>query len=175
MESTKKIAVTWGVILGVLLIVTSTLVYAIDLSLFTSAWYGVASFLIVAGFGIASAIKTKKEMGGFITFKQTFRAFFITILIGFVISTLFSILLFNVIDTEAKQIITDNVIKYTVEMMEKFGTPASEIDKVVADMESKDSFGPLGQLQGFFFNLVIYSIVGLIASLVIKRDRPESL
>ncbi len=175
MENPKKIAVNLGIVLGVVLVLIATIVYATDLSLFTSAWYGVGSFLLVSGFGIASGIKTKKEMGGFINFKQTFRAFFITVFIGFLLSTLFSMLLLNVIDPEAKQAITDAVIKSTVEMMEKFGTPTSAIDEMVAEMESKDSFGPLGQLQGFVFNILFYCIIGLIASLVIKRDRPESL
>ncbi len=175
MENVKKIAVTWGAMLGVLLIVTATLVYAIDLSLFTNTWYGIIAFLIVSGFGIASAIKTKKEMGGFITFKQSFRAFFITILIGFLMYTVFSIVLFNVIDTDAKQVMTEAVIKSSVEMAEKFGAPSAQIDEMVTKLEEQDSFGPVGQFQGFLVNIVIYSIVGLIASLVIKRDRPESL
>lgn len=175
MENVKKTAVTFGAMLGVLLIVLTTLVYAIDLSLFTNTWYGILIFLIAAGFAIASAIKTKKELGGFITFKQSFKAFFITILTAFVMYTLFSIVLFNVIDPEAKQVMTDAIIKSSVEMAEKFGAPSAQIDEMVTKMEEQDSFGPTGQLWGFLMNLVIYSIIGLIASLVIKRDRPESL
>lgn len=175
MENVKKTAVSIGAMLGVLLIVLTTLVYAIDLSLFTNTWYGILIFLIVAGFAIGSAIRTKKQMGGFITFKQSFTAFFITILIGLLMYTIFSIVLFNVIDTDAKQVMTEAVIKSSVEMAEKFGAPSEQIDEMVTKLEEQDSFGPMGQLWGFLMNLVIYSIVGLIASLVIKRDRPESL
>ena len=175
MEPLRKNSVNYGVLLGVFMILATAIIYAVDLDLFTNAVYGVVNFIIIAAFGVLSAIKSKKSLGGFMTFKQAFTAFFITILIGLTISTLFSILLFNFIDPDAKAVIMENVIKSTAEMMEKFGTPASEIEKIAEEMEKTDSFGPMGQLQGFVMNLIIYSIVGLIAALIVKRDRPESL
>ena len=82
--------------------------------------------------------------------------------------------MFNVIDIEAKAIITENIIKYSVEMMQKFGTKAADINKMIAEMEKSDSFGALGQMKGFAFNLIVYSIIGLVTALIIKRDRPQS-
>jgi hypothetical protein len=130
---------------------------------------------IITVFGVLAAVQYKKTLGGFITFKESFTSFFIAVLIGFLISTLFNIVLFNVIDLEAKTILSENVIKYTVEMMQKFGAKAADINKVVEDMRASDSFGVAGQLKGFFFNVIFYSIIGLVCSLIIKRVPPQSL
>lgn len=175
METLRKNAMKYGLFLGLFMVVATTLIYAIDLNLFTAPWYGILNLLIIVAFGVVSAINNKKILGGFMSFKEAFTSFFVTILVGFLIATLFSILLFNVIDPEAKKIISDNVIKMTVEMMQKFGGRAQDINNVVRDMEKTDSFGVYGQLKGFVFNLIIYSIIGLITALIVRRERPQSL
>jgi hypothetical protein len=175
MDTQKKIALNMGLFLGLTLTLLIALIYAIDLNLFTKSWIGIINVLIITVFGVLSTTQYKKNVGGFINFKTAFTSFFITVLIGFMISTLFNLLLFNVIDVEAKTILSENVIKYTVEMMQKFGAKAADINKVVEDMRASDSFGVAGQLKGFFFNVIFYSIIGLVCSLIIKRVPPQSL
>lgn len=175
MENLKKNSVPLGLFLGLFLIVVTTLMYTIDLNLFTKPWIGIINLIVVTLFGAFAGVKSKKQAGGFLTFKEAFTAFFITVLIGFLISTLYSILLFNVIDPEAKAVITEHLIKYTVDMMQSFGAKAADINKLVDDMQKTDSFGAAGQLKGFAVNLVIYSIIGLITALIVRRERPQSL
>jgi hypothetical protein len=174
MVELRKNAAQHGLCLGVFSAVTTTLVYVIDISLFTASWYGLLNMAIVIGFGAFAAIQSKKNNGGFLTFKETFTSFLVAVLIGLLIATLYSILLFNVIDPEAKQIITDNVIKMTSEMMEKFGAQPADINEVIKEMQNTDSFGVFGQLKGFLFNIVIYSVIGLVTALIIRRERPQS-
>lgn len=175
MEAMRKNAAKYGLFLGLFMVVSTSLVYAIDLSLFTASWYGIVNLLIVVGFGVVSAVSNKKAAGGFLPFKDTFVSFFITVVIGFFIATVFSILLFNFIDPEAKKIISENVIKFTVDMMQKFGAQPADVNKVIKQMEESDSFGVVGQLKGFAVNLVIYSIIGLITALIVRRERPQSI
>lgn len=173
MEAIRKSAMNTGLILGLVLVVLTTIIYAIDINLFTKPWVGIINFVVILGFGVYAAIKSKKINGGFLSFKEAFTSFFIALVLGFFISTLYTILLFNVIDPEAKTIINDNVIKYTVDMMQKFGTKASDINAMVAEMEKSDSFGFAGQMKGFAFNVVIYSIIGLITALIVKKKDPK--
>ncbi len=174
MEALRKNSINFGLILGVFLVVMTTIIYAVNINLFTSTWIGIVNILIISGFGIFAVLNHKKNIGGFITFKESFTGFFITVVIGFIISTLFSILLFNYIDPEAKAILTENIIKYTVEMMQKFGAKPADLNKMIEEMRSTDSFGVMGQLKGFAFNTILYSIIGLIASLILKKDKPQS-
>jgi hypothetical protein len=175
MDTQKKIAINMGLYLGLTLTLLITVIYAIDLNLFTESWIGIVNVLLITVFGVLSATQFKKTLSGFISFKLAFTSFFIAVVIGFMISTLFNLLLFNVIDVEAKTILSENVIKYTVEMMQEFGAKAADINKVVEDMRASDSFGVAGQLKGFFFNIIFYSIIGLVCSLIIKRVPPQSL
>ena len=175
MEDLRKNAATYGLFLGLFIIVTTTLVYVLDISLFTASWYGLLSMTVIVVFGAYAAIQAKKNQGGFLTFKETFTSFLVTVLVGLSISTLFSVLLFNVIDPEAKQIITDNVIKMTTEMMGKFGTKPADINAIIKEMQKTDSFGVVGQLKGFVFNIIIYSVIGLITALIIRREHPQSI
>ena len=175
MEELRKNSARYGLFLGLFTIVTTTLVYTIDISLFTASWYGILSMAIIVGFGAYAAIQSKKNQGGFLTFKETFTSFLVAVLVGLFISTIFSILLFNVIDPEAKQVITDNVIKMTSGMMEKFGAKPADINNVIKEMQKTDSFGVFGQLKGLTFNIVIYSVIGLITALIIRRERPQSI
>ncbi|MEZ0131134.1 DUF4199 domain-containing protein, partial [Flavobacterium sp. LBUM151] len=55
-------------------------------------------------------------------FKDAFTTYFIAAVTGILISTLFNILLFNVIDPGAKDTLSEIMIKYTVGMLQKFGT-----------------------------------------------------
>lgn len=174
MEGLRKNSVNFGLALGVFLVVMTTIIYAVNINLFTSTWIGIVNILIISGFGIFAVLKYKKSIGGFITFKESFTGFFITVVIGFIISTLFSILLFNYIDPEAKEILTENIIKLTVEMMQKFGAKPADLNKIIEEMRNTDSFGVMGQLKGFAFNTILYSIIGLIASLILKKDKPQS-
>lgn len=175
MEVMRKNAANLGLLLGLAMILLTTIAYVADLNLFTKWWFGLLMMAIVIVFGCISAARNKKASGGFLGFKDTFVSFFLTAVTGLFVSTLYSLLLFNFIDPEAKNVITENVIKYTVEMMQKFGTKAADINKIVEEMKNTDSFGPAGQLKGFLWNVVIYSIIGLVASLIIKKDRPQSL
>jgi hypothetical protein len=59
--------------------------------------------------------------------------------------------------------------------MEKFGAKPADINEAVKEMSKTDSYGIYGQLKGYVSSIVIYSIIGLITALIIKRDRPQSL
>ncbi|GEP52066.1 hypothetical protein FNO01nite_27380 [Flavobacterium noncentrifugens] len=175
MENLRKNAVKFGLFLGLFLIVVTTIMYAVDLSLFTKPWIGVTNLIVITLFGAFAGITYKKQQGGFLTFKEAFTAFFITVVIGFLLSTIYTILLFNFIDPEAKAVITENLIKYTVSMMQSFGAKAADVNKIIEDLQKTDSFGAVAQLKGFAINLVIYSIIGLVTALIIRRERPQSL
>ena len=175
MEAMRKNAMNYGLFLGLTLIVITTVMYSVDINLFTKPWIGVINLLVITGFGAFAAYKNKKSQGGFLTFKEAFTSFFLTFITGFFISTVYTIILFNYIDPEAKTILTENVIKYTASMMQKFGAKAADVNKVIADMQKTDSFGLAGQLKGFAFSIILYSIIGLITALIVKREKPQSI
>lgn len=171
--SIKKIATNHGVLLGGILAVLTTLMYVIDLELMTQWWVGIITFLLAITVGIVSIAKSKGSLNGFISFKEAFTSYFITIAVGLIISVLISIVIFNLVDPEAAEFLKERIMEVSRNMMEKFGAPESEIEKALIAMQEEDSFGVIAQLKSYVFQLAFYSVFGLLVALIFKRNDPN--
>jgi len=172
-EVIKKNGITYGTILGIILALITASLYAIDLKLFVSGWIGASTFVIYVIISILLLVKTKKDLNGVLSFKDAFTTYFIAVLIAILISTFFSILLFNVIDPEAKETISEHLIKYMAETLQKFGTPASAVNEALAKMKETNPFSTFEQLKGSVFSLALYSILGLILAAFFKSKTTQ--
>ena len=172
-EIIKRNGITFGVIIGVVSALITATIYAIDLNLFTSWWIGALSIVTYLIIGIVLLSKTKKELNNVFTFKDAFTTYFIAILIGILISTVFNILLFNFIDPSAKDTLNELMIKYTANMMQKLGTPASAINEAIAKMKENNPYSTLELLKGSVFSIVFSSIFGLILAAFFKSKSTQ--
>ncbi|WP_136481882.1 DUF4199 domain-containing protein [Cognatitamlana onchidii] len=172
-RSLKSIATNYGLYLGVLLALITVLSYAINIELLTNMWLGIFIMVAIIVLGIIAVAKVKQAQHGFASFKQAFTAYFITVLIGLLISTLVSYLLFNVIDTEAAETLKQATIEKTVEMLEGFNSPSEAIDKAVTQIESQNQYSLANVAKGLAGYLVVFSIIGLIVAAAMKKSNPE--
>lgn len=172
-EIIKKNGITFGVLTGLTSVLITTLIYSIDLNLFTSPWIGFANLALYLIIAILLLSKTKKELNGVFTFKDAFTTYFISALIGIAISVVFNIVLFNVIDPSAKDTVKELTIKYMISAMEKFNAPAATINKAISDLKENDQFSVLGLLKGSLSNIVFCTIFGLILAAFFK-SKPSS-
>lgn len=173
--SIKSNGINYGLYLGGALSLLTVIAYAVNLDLFTKWWYGIGLMILVIVFGIISSMSSKKLLGGFINFKGAFSSYFITVAIGIVISALVSYIVFNVIDPEAATLLQEKILDSQVEMMRGFNAPEDAIAQVVEQMEKEDNMFALSKLlQSIAFQLIGFSVVGLIVALVVKKDNPEA-
>lgn len=173
-EIIKKNGITFGVVTGLVSVLTTTLIYIIDLKLFTSWWIGVLSIIINISIGVFLLVKTKKDLSGVFPFKDAFTTYFISAVIAILISVAFNIVLFNFIDPGAKDTIKELTIKFAVEMMEKFNAPAEAVNQAIKDMQANDQFS-IGQLlKGSIFSILFSAIFGLILAAIFKSKSPSS-
>jgi c-di-AMP phosphodiesterase-like protein len=173
-KSLKSISINYGIYLGLALTLITVLVYAIAIDLFTQWWLGILLILLIIGFGVASALKSRKMLGGFMSFKEAFTSYFITVAIGTLISTIVGIVIFNFVDPESAEYINEKIITMTAETMENWGAPQSNIDETIAKMEGQNNFSTAAQTQSYFIRLVIMSILGLIVAVAVKRKDPNA-
>jgi hypothetical protein len=167
-EIIKKNGISYGIITGVVSALITTLIYSIDLNLFTAWWVtlvSISSYIIIS---IVLLSKTKKELKGVFSFKDAFTTYFISAVIGILISVVFNIVLFNFIDPSAKESIKELSIKYAVEMMEKFNTPSSAINEAVKKLQENDQFSVIELIKGSVFSIVFSSLFGLLLALIFK-------
>ncbi|MEQ9403146.1 MAG: DUF4199 domain-containing protein [Cyclobacteriaceae bacterium] len=170
-------AIKSGVILAVIGIVISLLIYLIDFTIFANWWYqlllmNAISIGITAYFGVTY----RNENDGFLSFGKSYVYSIICLLVAGVVGTIFSILLFTVIDPELSVTLTDVIIEKTESMMAGFGAPQDAIDeqmeKLRTDMPENFSVG--GMIKSFFTGgLIMNAIIALIAALFIKKKEPE--
>ncbi len=168
----KKNAITYGTIMGIISILITSAIYAINLELFTSWAVGISIISVYIIISILLLNKTKKEIG-FFSFKDAFTTYFIAVLIAITISTVFNIFLFNIVDTEAKDKLNEIIIKYTVEMLQKFNSPASTINKTIAELKANDQYSIGNLLKGAVTNLAFNAVLGLILAAIFKSRTPQ--
>lgn len=170
--SSKKLATTYGVYLGIALILITVLIYAFDISLMTE-WYLLAiNFLLVVVLSIFAVNKAKEFNQGIFTFKHAFSVYFLTVFIGLLMATVFSLLLFNVIDPEAAETLKELTMEKQMAMFENLGMSEAQINEVMTKMQEEDTFSLKNVLISFASQLVFFSLIGLIVALVVREKEP---
>ncbi|MBO3116045.1 DUF4199 domain-containing protein [Winogradskyella sp. DF17] len=173
-KSLRSSAVQYGLYVGLILSAFTIVAYAVNLELLTKWWLGIILFLVIIIMGIVSTAKARGLLNGFISFKQAFTAWFITIVVGIGISTLVNILIFNVIDPEAAEMVKQASIEASVLMMENFGAPQETIDQTIAEIEKTNQFAVGNLLKSLAFQFLFYAVIGLIVALIMKKSDPDA-
>jgi magnesium-transporting ATPase (P-type) len=173
-EIIKKNGVSFGVFSGIASVLITSLIYALDINLFTSMLVGFTIIIFYLVLGVYIVSKTKKDLKGIINFKEAFTVYFISAVIGILISTTFNIILFNYIDPSAKETIRELTIKSTVNMMRKFDAPASEVNKAILKIKESDQFSISEALKGSVFSILFSAFFGLILAAIFKTKPAEN-
>lgn len=172
-EIVKKNGIFFGIVSGVISVLITTLVYIIDLKWFTSFWMLFVMLVIYIVIACVMLSKTKKELNGIMTFKQGFTTYFLSAVIGILISTAFNIVLFNFVDPGARETIKELSLESAVSMMEKFGAPQAEINKTIEKMQESDQFETVQLLKGSVFSMLFSAVFGLIFAAIFKSKSPN--
>jgi len=172
----KESAIQYGLILGGILAILIVMMYALNQDLFLEWWIGIVVIpLIIIGTGIVSTAKSKDLLGGIMTFKEAFTAYFITIALGLLISTAVGILIFSIIDPELAKYIQEQSIEITRGIMERFDTPPEMIEEELDKLRGVDNYSFTSQLKNYFGSLVFFSVIGLLIGLIFKKADPNAI
>lgn len=164
--STARIALKWGVITSVVIIIYTVISYMTGLFKNTTSSY--LSFLFLLG-GIILAVKEYKTLNNnFLSLGEGLGVGTLMSAVTGLISSLFSIVYMLMIDTTIMQQLGD----MQVEQLEKKGMTPEEIDQA---MEVVSKFSSPGML--FVFAVLGYIFFGFIWSLIVaavqKNEKPE--
>tara|TARA_R110000850_G_scaffold146781_1_gene268895 strand:+ start:1321 stop:1875 length:555 start_codon:yes stop_codon:yes gene_type:complete len=174
MDSTiKSVASRFGLIIASVGIFYTLMAYLIDLKLMVNTMAGIGLWVVNMILLIVAVSQVKKAFGGYLSFKEAFSTFILTYSITALVSAVFGILLFSVIDPEAAERVQVLIIETTVQLMERFGAPESSITEQVEKLEATNQFSVVNQVKGFFSGIVLYAVIGLIVAAIMKRNKPE--
>ena len=168
----KNLSIEIGYKLGGILALSTILVYAIDFKLFLNPMFGVGFFIIIVAAGVYSTLQSRKINNG-ASFKQAFTSYFIAVAVGYLLGNLTTILVFVIIDPEAAKVLDEEMLIMTKEMLEGF--MSSDMIALSMDEASKKSNFSLSSIaMQYVGNLVFFSLIGLLTSLICKRDKTEA-
>lgn len=172
MEFAKRNGIKAGIIFGIIAVVYAFTVYIVNEAWLAKWWVNTALFVAGLFFFIWAMVKSKRDMGGFITFREAFSAFMIAAIVYMAISTLSNILLFQVIDTELADRTKERIIEQTVSWLEKMNVPEEQLDETIAKMEEDNTFGMGNQLKGFLFGIIFFAVIGAISAAIVNKNKP---
>jgi len=168
----KKTGFNIGLILGVLLILLSSYIYFVNLALLTDVWAGVSTLVLTVIFGIISIVVLKGKLGGFITFKEAFSGYFITILTGSLISCFYLIILYNFfLSAETKEAIIIAMRDFDVSLLKQNLMPQENIDKTLEVYKTFNPFSVSTVLTSFIKYLLRDCLIGFLVALIFRNKR----
>jgi hypothetical protein len=170
-----KHAARMGAIGGGIGILATILIYVADIRMMADWKIGIFFLLFYLGYVIYAGIQFRKESGGYLSYGKAFQHGYITLIVGGVISTLFTIVLFHVIDPSIPETLTQASIEKTEEMMAGFGMSEDKIEEEIEKQDIPGRFTVGGQLMQLVWALVINAIIAAITSLFVRKNQPEML
>ncbi|MDX1542915.1 MAG: DUF4199 domain-containing protein [Christiangramia sp.] len=174
-KSSKKLATSYGLYLGLALILITVLIYAFDISLMTEWYLMIINFILIVVLATMAIKKAKSASTSLFTFKNAFSAYFLTVFIGLLIATVFSLFLFNVVDPEAAETLKELTMEKQAEMLENFGMSEAQVNEAMVKMQEENTFSIKNVAISFASQLVFFSIVGLLIALIFREKEPTNI
>jgi hypothetical protein len=170
-------AIKFGGILAAISVVCVLLIYAIDYTIMAGFTFLLIILVVGIGFTIYAGINYRASIGGYIPYSKAYLHGFMILAISGIISTLFNIVLYKVIDPDLAQNLTEAIITNTEATMARFGAPQESIDEAIDKMrvEMPENFTVMGLLWGYCKALIWYAILALITALVVRKNQPEAM
>lgn len=159
-------------------IVITLLVYVASPQMMVKWWFGIISLVLSIFLVCYFGIKYRNEhTGGYINFGQAYLYSLVVILISGVVSTFFTLLLYNVIDPSLPDVLADASYEQSLGMVSSFGgDPDSMSDEQLEEIREQASapFTTSGTLRGLIGVLIGGAIISLITGAIIKKKEPEN-
>jgi hypothetical protein len=161
-----------GVILGVASIILTAILYAVDESVMVHWAYGLIVLLASIVFVVLRGIGYRKSRGGFMGFGDAWKHGFISFAVSAVLGTLFSFVLYTVIDPELGERLTEVSVENAMDMAASFGAPEESLSQMEEDTRTRmeGQFTAMGLVKGLGINLIVIAVISLITALIVRKQ-----
>jgi len=167
-------ALKWGFISGAIGILFFVILYVVDYSFLVQFKFLLLALFCTLAIVSYGAVEYRKALGGYLSYGKAWQVSYVTLVVSGITYTLFSMLMYFVIDTELPDKLVEASLDNARQMMENFGAPADQIDTEVekARARTENQFTPGGMAMNFGIQLVIYTILALITALFGRKNPP---
>jgi low affinity Fe/Cu permease len=174
MENTYRssnVGLTYGLVTGLIVCIITLVQYLGGINTYLSP-IGFVVYLVLIVIAVLAGLKQKKINGGYLEFGHALKVTFSVVASALLLQTLFNYVLLNYIDVPFKQALAQEALNRTEEFMRKFGTSDSKIDEIMDQARQKDSFSFGSMILGYALWCIVWFLVCLIISAIIKKNKP---
>jgi hypothetical protein len=175
-QTLQKTAVNTGFYIGVAAILWFLLQYVLGImpvGMLKPILLGIAGFAISIVILIIMLKNFRKSSGGFITFGNAFLFSLIALVVGSLISGVFSYVFVRFFDPDYVRTILEAQMEWTEDFMVRMNIADSEIDKALDGIASRlEDVNSVSQaLKSFGIVVVINAVIALIIAAIMKKKR----
>lgn len=170
----NKETLQFGLVSALAAILIFVIIYILGAEYFLSPIVWVSSYGLPIVFAVWGGVAAKKKSEGFLSYKEALKVSFGVFVITGFLSTVFSYFIFNILDVAFAESVKQISIEKTIEFMEKFKVPDTEIDKTVDGMIKQDMFSMGSLFKSYAYACILYFLEALIIAAIIKKKKPET-
>ncbi len=166
--------INYGLILGFILALSTVYGYGVNQDFFLSPWPMIITFLSLVIVGILAIASVKKEFGGFISFKNAFSTYFVTIAIGLLISAVVGTILFNFVDPAFAESLKEKTVQKMIDTFDQYNIEMTDqMEASIDAMKNTNVYGIPQQIKSYFMGVAFSSVLGLLLALILKNNNPD--
>lgn len=167
-------AAKWGAMLGGISVFLVVILYVIDYTMMVQLKFLAVSIVISLGMVIYAGINYRNEVGGFLPYGKAWQHSIVAFAVSGLMYSIFSILLYFVIDPSLPEQLIEAGMDNQREMMEGFGTPEDQIDSELekARERTENQFKIGGIALGYGISLLFYAFLSTITALFTRKNPP---
>ena len=169
----NKETLQFGLISALVSILIFVVIYILGAEYFMSPMVWVSSYALPIVFAVWGCIAAKRKSEGFLAYREALKVTFGVFVITGFLSTVFSYFIFNILDVTFAESVKQMSIVKTMEFMQKFKVPDSEVDKAIDGIIKQDMFSAGSLLKSYAYACILYFIEALIIAAIIKKKKPE--
>lgn len=162
-----------SLVVGAAFVLLNVLAYLADPTLLASTWFGFGIGILSWVALVMLGVRERKRQDNVLRYWPSWKALMIASAIVILMSTVWQLLLFNVIDSGLVAVLEEAAIENAVSMMEGFGTPESAIEEAVAQMEDgqiREGYAPGRMAINGLIGIAFMGVLNLLFALIVRKE-----
>jgi hypothetical protein len=169
--SNLTLARKYGLIAGIIISAVTFLQYLGGTKWFNSPISNIIYFVPMI-FAVLAVLKIRRENEGFLEFGEALKVTFTVFALGLLIQTIFSYVLFNIIDTSFRDIVRSQERISGKLFLEKTNLSQPEIEERMKGQTTYDEFSIRGIALLFALRCMASFAFCLLISVIVKKSKP---
>ncbi|MHC5353007.1 DUF4199 domain-containing protein [Myroides sp. LJL115] len=165
----NKIGIKFGLILAAYYTLFDCIVFFTDQNLFTNIPLGFLNIFVTIALAIGCILMAKKQIGGYITFKEAFTPYLLYVLIGVTVNMVVYYILFNFVNPNAQEPLRDTLYQMAIDKINALGMPEADRLAKIKQAEESNPFTFQTQVFAWAGSILKYCILGFLLAAIFRN------